>query len=79
MFYKKISGVTPLFNNWENLEKLIYDLSNLAKDLNVKINLIAVNDCSTTELVKNKINPLHLEEIKILQLASNLGLQITLF
>ena len=33
MFYKKISVVTPLFNDWENLEKLIYYLSDLAKDL----------------------------------------------
>lgn len=75
MLFKNISVVTPVFNDWESLEKLIDDLSDMAKNLNLKVNLIAVNDCSTTDLEKNNINPLNLNEIKILQLASNLGHQ----
>ena len=75
MLLKKLSIVTPVFNDWESFERLIQDLSDLSKKFDLKINLIAVNDGSTTELIKNKINTLNLVEIKVLQLVSNLGHQ----
>ena len=75
MLLKNISIVTPVFNDWESFERLTQDLSDLSKKLDLKINLIAVNDGSTTELIKNKINTLNLVEIKVLQLVSNLGHQ----
>ena len=68
-----ISIVTPVFNDWESLEKLIKELVYSASTFNAEIEtIIAVNDGSTIKPPNEIIdNPL----IKILNLTTNLGHQ----
>ena len=68
-----ISIVTPVFNDWESLEKLIKELVYSASTFNAEIEtIIAVNDASTIKPPNDIIdNPL----IKILNLTTNLGHQ----
>lgn len=73
--FKNIAVVTPVFNDWESFIILANDLSNLAIKFNLNINLIAVNDGSISQLKKNKLNSLNLEQIKVLELVCNLGHQ----
>jgi len=75
MLYKNICIVTPVFNDWESFVMLASDLSKLAEQFNLKINLIAVNDGSITQLRNNELLSLNFEELKVLKLVCNLGHQ----
>ena len=72
---KEIAIVTPVFNDWESFKILIKDLSSLSSELDMNLNVIAVDDCSTIRdypfdvVLGNNIN------IKVLRLSFNIGHQ----
>ena len=69
----KIKIITPTFNDWENLGKIIKKIKQIYEKLEYEIELIVVNDCSTLALKKSlSCSPL---KITIINLKKNLGSQ----
>ena len=70
---RKIIFLITVFNDWESLEKLIFEIYNNTKDLkNILIDFLIVNDASTINQNKIKI-PKKIESIKILNMKANIG------
>jgi hypothetical protein len=69
----KIKFITPIFNDWENLEKVIKKIKLIYEKLEYEVELIVINDCSTTLLNKSlNCSPL---KITIINLNKNSGSQ----
>ncbi len=70
---RKIIILIPVFNDWESLEKLIFEIYNNTKDLkNILIDFLIVNDASSITQDKFKI-PKEIKSIKILNMKKNKG------
>ena len=70
---RKIIILTPVYNDWSSLEKLIFETNNIIKKINnFSFDLIVINDAST--LPKPKIKkPNNFESFKILNMKKNRG------
>ena len=70
---KKIIILIPVFNDWDSLKKLLFEISKNINDLNeVVFNCIVINDASTTDY--SEINkPKNFESLKILNMKLNKG------
>ena len=72
---KEVAIVTPVFNDWESFKILINDLVEFSAKFDLNLNVIAVDDCSTTREypfdsdLSNNIN------IRVLRLSFNIGHQ----
>lgn len=77
MISRRIAIVTPVFNDFENLNLLLNDLTKLAKTKNIRFHIIVVDDGSDTFSnlsisIANGTSPINVD---ILRLACNLGHQ----
>lgn len=75
MYPKRIAVVIPVFNDWESFRMLLHDLSIFAKKLNLNINILVVDDCSTVRNYPNNLSKSKNIKINILRLRCNLGHQ----
>ena len=70
---KKIIILIPVYNDWESLKKLIYEINENIKDYkNIEFECLVVNDSSTIsqpELIK----PKNIRSLKILNMKKNKG------
>mgnify|MGYP006133373065 CR=1 FL=1 len=67
--------LTPLYNDWNNLNRLLQEINQHTTNMDNNFELVVVNDCSS---IKGKINTLNLNKIKkatIINLKKNLGSQ----
>ncbi len=72
---KEIAIVTPVFNDWESFKILIKDLSSLSSELDMNLNVIAVDDCSTIRDYPFDVVLGSNMNIKVLRLSFNIGHQ----
>ena len=72
----KIIILTPVYNDWKNLTRLLAKINNIFKfELKKKFDLIIVNDCST-EKFNYKISKFkYINVSKIISLKKNVGSQ----
>jgi|TARA_B110000881_G_C18513657_1_gene483649 hypothetical protein len=67
--------LTPLYNDWNNLNRLLQEINQHTKNIDNNFELIVINDCSP---IKGKINTINLNKIiriSIINLKKNLGSQ----
>ncbi len=70
---KKIIILIPIYNDWQSLEKLIFEINkNINGISNSIFKILIVNDASTTSQPKLK-KPQNIESIKILNMKQNRG------
>ena len=70
---KKIIILIPIYNDWQSLEKLIFEINkNINEISNTIFKLLIVNDASTTNQPKLK-KPQNIESINILNMKQNRG------
>ena len=69
----KIIILIPIFNDWESLQKLLFEIDNNVKEIkDIVIECLVVNDAST--IVQPHIKkPKNIESLKILNMKRNLG------
>ena len=59
--------ITPVYNDWKSVNKLIYQIDDVAQKLKGKLTIILVNDCSTLKH-KLKLDIIHnIDNIKIIK------------
>ena len=71
---KKLIFLTPVFNDWDNLNILIQKIEKNIEKFNFLFELIIVNDCSS-QIKKVKFNQKKICNIEILNLNENVGSQ----
>ena len=74
----KLKILLPLFNDWQSLELLLKKINNLFKKNKIFIEVIIVNDKSTSKF-KLSNNYSKIQKIKIINLNKNLGSQKAIF
>lgn len=75
MSIKRLTIVTPVFNDWESFRILAHELSNMAKAQSIQIHILAVDDGSSVPDNDSPLDAPHLEGIEVLRLVCNLGHQ----
>ena len=75
MVKAKIIILTPVYNDWKNLNILLKKIVNIFKKLKKTFELIIINDCSTSKIIIKKINKKILKKISIINLKENQGKQ----
>jgi GT2 family glycosyltransferase len=70
---KKIIILIPIFNDWESLKKLIYEINENIKGYNnVDFECLVVNDSST--IIQPRLNkPKNIKSLEILNMKENRG------
>ena len=72
----KIIILTPVYNDWKNLEKLLKKINKIfEKNLKKVFELIIVNDCSKENFDFEKYKLKMIKKIKIISLDQNIGSQ----
>ena len=71
--------VTPTFNDWKSLNKLLLFIDKNIKGLKRKIRILIINDCSTEKNDLNIKNLKNINSIKILNLKKNVGSQKSIY
>ena len=74
----KLKILLPLFNDWQSLDLLLKKINNLFKKNKIFIEVIIVNDKSTSKFKLSK-NFSKIQNIKIINLNKNLGSQKAIF
>ena len=74
----KLKILLPLFNDWQSLELLLQKINNLFKKKKIFIEVIIVNDKSTSKFKLSK-NYSKIRKIRIIDLNKNLGSQKAIF
>ena len=70
---KKVIILIPIYNDWQSLEKLIFEINNNINGISNSIfKILIVNDASTISQPKLK-KPQNIESIKILNMKQNRG------
>ena len=68
--------LTPVYNDWKNLSKLLSKINSLFKyRLGKKFCLVIVDDCSTQNFNVKRLKLSQIEKIKLISLKNNLGSQ----
>ena len=70
---RKVIILIPVYNDWESLKKLFFEINQTINDLkNISFNCIVINDASS--IVQPKISkPAHIKSLKILNMYKNKG------
>lgn len=67
--------VTPVYNDWESLNKLLFNLNKSINYLETKVRVVVINDFST-EKINIKIKKFkNIQNLKVLNLRKNVGSQ----
>lgn len=73
---EKIIILTPVYNDWKNLTKLLAKINIIfKKKIKMKFDLIIVNDCSTENFNCQKLKLKKINKIILINLATNVGSQ----
>ena len=67
--------LTPTFNDWRSLSKLLLEIDKNIRDIKGNFRVLIINDASTLEPKLNLRNIKHLRKIHIITLKQNLGSQ----
>ena len=67
--------LTPTFNDWKSLSKLLFEIDKNIADLKGNFKTLIINDASTVKPKLNLRNIKHLRKIHIITLKKNLGSQ----
>ena len=67
--------LTPVYNDWNNLEKLLKRLIEFFKKLKSKFELVIVNDCSQEKYNCKKLKLRMVSKINVISLFKNVGSQ----
>ena len=70
---KKFKILIPVYNDWQSLSKLLYNIDNEIKNLNHEISIIIVDDASTFDRQLDIDNLSNINSIKILSMKENRG------
>lgn len=70
---KKFKILIPVYNDWQSLSKLLYNIDNEIKNLNHEISIIIVDDASTFDRQLDMDNLSNINSIKILSMKENRG------
>ena len=70
---KKFKILIPVYNDWQSLSKLLYNINNEIKNLNHEISMIIVDDASTFDRQLDIDNLSNINSIKILSMKENRG------
>ena len=72
----KIIILTPVYNDWKNLSKLLAKINNIFKDkIKKDFDLIVVNDCSTENFNCKKLKLKKINKLTLISLFRNIGSQ----
>ena len=72
----KIVILTPVYNDWKNLEKLLKKINRIfLKKLKRKFELVIVDDCSEESYSRNNFKLKTLNKIRVISLYKNVGSQ----
>ena len=74
----KLKILLPLFNDWQSLDLLLQKINNLFKKSKIFLEVIIVNDKSTSKFKLSK-NYSKIRKIRIIDLNKNLGSQKAIF
>ena len=69
----KIKILTPIYNDWQSVSKLIDEIDNLLITSNFEISIIIINDASSHDRLNEKKPFKNIESIKILNMKKNQG------
>ena len=72
---KNFTIAIPVFNDWDNLNRLLKKINLIAKKNSFEFNILIINDFST---IKQKINfkkNIYIKKLDVLNLDKNLGSQ----
>ena len=69
----KIKILVPIYNDWQSLSELLYNINKNISNLNHEISVIVVNDASTHDREKEQKNLGNIYSIKILNMKKNQG------
>ena len=72
---KNFTIITPTFNDWKSLNKLIFEIDKNLKNLKGHFSIFVINDCSTIKPNLSFKKLKNIKKIKILNLSRNLGSQ----
>ena len=64
----KIKILVPIYNDWQSLSELLYNINKNISNLNHEISVIVVNDASTHDREKEQKNLGNIYSIKILNM-----------
>jgi hypothetical protein len=67
--------ITPTFNDWQSLSRLINKINTISKKVKGTFKIIIINDCSTSKKIFKKKKYKNIKSIKIINLKKNLGSQ----
>ena len=70
---KNFKILIPVYNDWQSLSKLLYNINNEIKNLNHEISMIIVDDASTFDRQLDINNLSNINSIKILSMKENRG------
>ena len=70
---KKFKILIPVYNDWQSLSKLLYNINNEIKNLNHEISMIIVDDASTFDRQLDINDLSNIYSIKILSMKENRG------
>ena len=72
----KIVILTPVYNDWKNLTKLLTKINNIFKyQIKKKFDLIVVNDCSSKDFGCKKLKLKNVNKLTLISLSKNVGSQ----
>ena len=70
---KKYIILVPIYNDRESLKKLIDNINEEIKGLNVEISLVIINDASSQQIIDNYENTENIHSIEIINMKQNRG------
>ncbi len=75
----KIIVLTPVYNDWKNLIKLLAKINNIFKiKIKTKFDLVVINDCSTESYNFKKLRLNRVNKLTLINLDTNVGSQSAL-
>tara|TARA_A100000164_G_C21928225_1_gene784195 strand:- start:1717 stop:2595 length:879 start_codon:yes stop_codon:yes gene_type:complete len=67
--------LTPVYNDWENLNKLLKNINNHAEENNFEFEILVINDCSKLNIKIDFKKTKNIVSLDILNLSKNIGSQ----
>ena len=67
--------LTPVYNDWENLNKLLKNINNHAEENNFEFEILVINDCSKLNTKIDFKKTKNIVSLDILNLSKNIGSQ----
>ena len=65
--------LTPVYNDWENLNKLLKNINNHAEENNFEFEILVINDCSELNIKIDFKKTKNIFSLDILNLSKNIG------